>query len=520
MNRNGVQRGKPVSVLGTTWVILSLLAIISLSGTSIGQLSWITDEVEVGVSASGKIGLALDGNGMPHVAYADSARGALVYSQLGVDGWEADAVTGVGFPYGPLSLALDSSWRPHISFFDASSGRIRYAHFDGLDWRIMDIDESHFEGYSSVAIDTEGSVLVAYVGDTGSLRLARRQGAIWLPETVDRNIVTARFPSLGFDSAGQPQVAYYGNGVLLHSRWIGYTWSRTLVDDEESPQFVNLAVDASDTPKIAYRNNVQRELRFASWNGSAWLLDTVDGVEDTGWDASMALDSRGDPHIAYYNRDRGDLMYAIRREGQWSTHTVDEVGVVGWWSGIAVGSDGSPRIVSYSWTDRSIRYTVGEVGLGVRTRQPREVTPHSALLVAEVTSLGGAQDATAFFEYREVGEEWVRSGETRVHEPGGVVVSLSGLKPETAYEVRALLSAEGVLVSGETVRFNTPAPEVFPGLSQAAVIAISVGVLVAVVAAALWVRWSRGIPERAPYVGTSKQSDGQSEPGPGRMRKA
>lgn len=472
--------------LVVTWLVL--LSTLSLSGTSTAQFSWNTEEVDVGVSVSGRIGLALDEANSPHVAYADSARGVLVYGYLGAEGWEIDPVTGAGYPYGPVSLTLDNSSRPHLTYFDAASGRVRYLYHDGLDWRLMDIDESHYEGYSSISIDPDGTIYVAYVGETGDLRLARREGALWQVETVDRRVVTARFPSLAFDPAGTPQIAYYGNGVLFHSRWIGYTWSRTVVDDQESPQFVNLAVDASGSSKVGYRNSFEREVRFAWWNGTAWIRETVDELGDTGWDVSMALDDGGDPHIAYYNRDKGDLMYAVRRGDQWSTHTVDEVGIVGWWSSIALGSDGAPRIVAYSWSQESIRYTTGSIGLGIRTQLPREVTPYSALLVAEVTSLGGLSNATASFEYRVVGGEWIRLGDVLVQEPGGVAATLSDLSPETSYEARALLFAEGALVYGETVRFDTLAPPALPGLSLAAILALSAGVLGSVVGAALWVR--------------------------------
>lgn len=468
------------------------------------QFAWEVQAIEAGVRATGATSLALDSEGRPHVAYTDLARGMVAYARWNGVQWVNETAAQDGFPLGMVSLALDTRDLPHISYFDARERVIKYANFDGFAWRVLTVDRSHFEGYSSIALDPEATPHIAYVLSTGKLRMARLAGSVWTLENADPDVVIARYPSLAFNSIGRPQIAYTGNGMLLHAEWIGYRWIIEVVDEETSPEFVSMRLDASDVPNIGYRNSIQRELRFAWRETGAWHRVVVDTLGDVGWDAGLALDMSGNPHLSYYDRDQSLLKYSYRAQDVWFTRVVDQTGVVGWWSSVAIGIDGRPHFAYYSWTDRTVRYAIGEFALGIRTWAARDVTPTSALLVGEVTSLGDASQLDVFFEYRVSGGNWSRQDGGVVANLGFIMAPLDDLQPETLYEYRAVGFVEGLEIRGDVFPFATPpVPLPEPVVPLSAVLAGAAASIAAILIAYAVVQWRRRVRE-TPRVGRPK----------------
>lgn len=504
-----VRRWAPLTVL----VLLSHLFVISTFGpTTEAQFSWNINVIEWGISATGRVSLVLDSEGRPHVAYVDIGQGALVYTRWTGTAWESEIPVRSGFPLGMVSLALDNRSLPHITYFDDDSREIRYVHFTGFSWRVLRVDSSRPEGHSSLVLDQEGTPHVAYSWGSGKLRLARLEGSSWARETVDDEVIAARYPSLTFDSAGRPRIAYYRNGQLYYAMWIGYRWLTSLVDQEQSAQFVNLAVDSLDTPKIGYRSSIARELRYTWWNGTAWVREVVVAEGDIGWDAYMTLDDGGNPHISHYDRDIGALLYSVRTEGEWQTYVVERDSITGWWSSLAIGADRRPHFAYYSWTDRAIKYAFGEFALGVRTLAARQVTWESAVLVGEVTSLGTAAEAQLFFEFRPQGGEWQRLDVGPVLTPGLQTLDVGDLQPESTYEFRAVMATGETSDYGEIRSFTTaltPIPQV---LSPELVLVIVVVVPVSLALLGFFVtRRRRPVPPTSRGPDTSKVPRGRKD---------
>lgn len=487
-------------LIGRPWPLLVLLIgglfVVSSIPSVPGQFAWDVQIIEAGVRGSGATDLAIDSQGRPHVAYTDIGRGIVVYAAWTGAQWLVETAAEGGFPLGMVSLVLDERDLPHISYFDAQARSIRYANFDGFAWRLLTVDKSHFEGYSSITLGPDSIPYVAYASGNGVLMLGKLFGSNWTLETVDREVVVARYPSLAFNAEGRGQIAYYGNGVLLHAEWNGFRWDVKVVDGEDSPQFVNMVLDATDVPKIGYRNNVHREVRFAWRENGTWQWEVVDSDGDTGWDTGFALDRMGNPHISYYDRERALLKYAYRLQGTWFVRIVDQVGVVGWYSSVAVGDDARPHFSYFSWTDATMRYALGDFDLGIRTWNARDVTPTTALLVGEVTALGDADQLEVSFEYRALGGNWTPHGKTSVAVLGFVTAPLEDLIPERQYEYRVVGVAEGIVVRGDVLPFTTPpVPPPEPVLSLPALLAIAGGLIGAILVAYGFVQWRKRVRE-------------------------
>ena len=81
---------------------------------------------------------------------------------------------------------------------------------------------------------------------------------------------------------------------------------------------MHLALDGAGNPSISYIDSTNTSLKFAYFNGTSWVTETVDNSGDVGSYSALALDSSGNPSISYYDTTNGDLLYA----------TVPEPGVI------------------------------------------------------------------------------------------------------------------------------------------------------------------------------------------------
>ncbi len=114
----------------------------------------------------------------------------------------------------------------------------------------------------------------------------------------------------------------------------------------------SLALDAVGHPHISYFDGGPDDLLYASWTGSRWVTETVDGAGNTGHYAALALDAADNPHVSYYNYSDDCLHHARRASGQWISSTVDCASDITefQYSSVALDANGYPHI-SYRYVD-------------------------------------------------------------------------------------------------------------------------------------------------------------------------
>jgi hypothetical protein len=146
-----------------------------------------------------------------------------------------------------------------------------------------------------------------------ALKYAYRDSAGWHVQTVDDE---GRDPWLALDSAGLPHISYCRiPGMyceeLRHARWDGTKWIiSTLEDGERTGFYTSLALDSADHPHISYHSlDAGAVLKYARWSGAVWHIETADRNEGSGYYTSLVLDSADRPHISHYDLHAKELRH-------------------------------------------------------------------------------------------------------------------------------------------------------------------------------------------------------------------
>ena len=138
------------------------------------------------------------------------------------------------------------------------------------------------------------------------------------------------------------------------------TWQIETVHDDDAPadlgQHSSLALDQDGRPHVAYYDAYHEDLRYAAYDGSQWISETVDSGGNVGQYASLTLDSEDLPRISYYDATHGNLKVASYDGEAWQTSPIVEDGDVGQFSSLAVDVDDCLHISYYDATDSALKY--------------------------------------------------------------------------------------------------------------------------------------------------------------------
>jgi len=248
-------------------------------------------------------------------------------------------------------------------------------------WQIESVDNGAVAKFSSMRIDKDGNVHVAYVLQDGTFELKYafwdRRLQKWFTMIVDKSVGMC---SLALDSKQHPYISYadYGSGVgaqLRRAYWDGVSWQKEAIqlDSEVIAYYNSITFDHDDNPSITfyeYRgpkdSDISVRLRNVMWNGKFWEVRTVDPSGQSGKFNAMVSDAQGRQHIAYANVGAGDLRYAQWDGREWTREMVESQrqagGYVGFSVAIAVDQSGVPHIGYSDVTNRLIKYAVRRNG--------------------------------------------------------------------------------------------------------------------------------------------------------------
>lgn len=311
--------------------------------------------------------LALDANGVAHVAYYDATAQAIQHAYKPGGTWK-NAWIASSVNYAPVALALDGAGKPRVAFLDTGyPGALMFSQATGpsggwWNWGSAKVAQQGGNmGIVSLALDAHSSApAVSYcdiVEDT--LKFARRGDNGWIAQTVDGMSDDCANTVLALDGAGQAHILYaVGSPLALkYARQTTGGWQLETVDPALGSFLFGLAVDSASRPHVVFRHSIAEntaDLIYATRTEAGWQRETLITGYGRGYDPALALNSQGQPRVVYVNNleSGSELRYAYRDTTGWHTETVKSAaGAIYESPALALDSDGVPH-VAYAWYDQ------------------------------------------------------------------------------------------------------------------------------------------------------------------------
>ncbi len=284
--------------------------------------SWIDTPRNDSVSVSKNI-ILLDQNDDVHIVYLVGTE--LIYERY--DGtWRT-----------PETVSLDVDRLADLAFL--SDGRPAVAFNEGLDvifsvrqsngtWEKTIVEEGTNSNVYSFTVDDDGDPHMTTMFSNSTIWQMRyhyqdHSTGTWYSDVIRENTVEGGSSigydaSIGVDIQGRVHVAYIEHqSTLWYSILEEGTWTHDIIQDDYVVHQISLALDDEDFPRITYYNAFFGQLRYATWNGSDWNIEIVDGyriVDGTsdavGRSSTLKLSDEGLPHVFYYDITNTEYKYA------------------------------------------------------------------------------------------------------------------------------------------------------------------------------------------------------------------
>jgi hypothetical protein len=207
-------------------------------------------------------------------------------------------------------------------------------------------------------------MLVGTLGPLGSMGEVVEPTTGWYVEALD-DVNNPTRPSIAIDSQDVVHVAYNDevNDCVRYATWDGVQWTdECLRTDDLGPLYTSIAVDSKDRPHIAYTywdSNFDSWLVYATKTGSTWSYRAVDNRRQVGdHSISIAVDGKDQAHISYQDESTSRLRYAMWTGNRFDVEEVDWRPGTGIATSITVDDADHPHIGYYDSDGLTLKYAI------------------------------------------------------------------------------------------------------------------------------------------------------------------
>ncbi len=379
------------------------------SGGSSGEVGWSFATVDTASVRGWDSSIAVDRNNKIHISYYDATNKELKYATDASGSWVITTVDNVNEVGEYTAIGVDSNNKVHIAYFDYTDENLKYATNASGDWVAIPIDEGGWVGeYASLAVDSDNKVHISYYDYTSKdLKYATNAGGGWVTTKIDGTeegwYGVGAFTSIAIDTNDKVHIAYLGiTGYnLKYATNAGGGWTIDVVDESDDVgEYAALAVDFNNKAHISYYRYEydNGDLKYATNISGTWASTTVDSPGNTGFFTSIVTDSYDRAHITYVDLDNHALRYATNQSGTWITDTLTSP-VTGEETSITVDSLDNLH-VSYCGSE-DLRYAKYTTLPGAPEAVTSPSPAHNATQIAVNTQLGWgpARRATSYKVY-------------------------------------------------------------------------------------------------------------------------
>ena len=226
----------------------------------------------------------------------------------------------------------------------------------------------------------QGEMVVVYAHNdtssasgTYSLAMMYRWGGTWTETILDTGTDTGYHPSVAIDRQGAIHIAYIDdhNDELRYATnasgsWVFTTLGSSTYDNDDGRGTAIVVHPITDAVHIVttINDNTYRDLQYHTNESGSWVNETITNtLSDEGHDPAMAMDGDGNLHVAYYCDDGcSDLRMSSRINGVWQNETVASTLNIGNDPDITIDSQGTIHIVSQYLNNKRIYLHSGTPG--------------------------------------------------------------------------------------------------------------------------------------------------------------
>lgn len=308
--------------------------------------------------------IALDGDGHPHISYADTTNFDLKYASWNGAEWQTQTLDSSGNVGWHSSLVFGKDGYPRISYYDGTNNKLMYLSRDGEGWHFFVVgDADDYRMVTALDLDQLGLPRIAYMDDRGNtLKHASWTGTAWQVTVIDQATYLGVNPSLALDSRGLPRISYLDRttSTLKYAFRDSRGWHAEVVDSDAWAGCSALVVDPNDDSHLGYWSLLGYDLKYASADGFGWQIDSL-AVEGDANMVCLDVDGAGIPHLLYKEHDDElaaetvFLKYGFDDGSGWIMESVDIIGNAASTFSLALDSENAPRI-SYKGIDDALFY--------------------------------------------------------------------------------------------------------------------------------------------------------------------